>query len=301
MDMRIGLWIDEEGQTIDEIGAATKEAEDAGIDRIWFSQRLGWDALTLIAGVAPLTETMRFAVGVVPVYPRHPLALAAQALSVQAVTGNRLTLGIGTSHPHLVEGMLGLSMDQPAEYMREYVEALVPLLAGEAVDYQGEKLRAVGQIEIMDAEAPELILAALGPRMLTIAGEFAAGATTTWVGPELIESYIRPTIDRAAVGRPQPQVIAGVCVALTDDPDSTRDWIRARFGAAGTMPAYRAVLDRGGVAGPEDTAVLGDESAVAKEVQRFADAGATEFLFCPVGTPEEQARTLAFVHDYARR
>ncbi|TCO16516.1 F420-dependent oxidoreductase-like protein [Kribbella steppae] len=220
---------------------------------------------------------------------------------MQAVTGNRLTLGIGTSHPHMVEGMLGLSMEQPAKYMREYVEALLPLLAGEAVNYKGEKLSAAGKIEIMGAEAPELILAALGPRMLKIAGELAAGTTTTWVGPELIASYIRPTIDRAAFGRPQPQVIGAICVALTDDPDKTRDWIRERFGAAGTMPAYRAVLDRGGVAGPEDTAVLGDETAVAKEVQRFADAGATELLFCPVGTPEEQARTIAFVHDYARR
>lgn len=192
--MRIGLWIDEENRPVTEVGAAARAAQNSGVDRIWFSQRTGWDALTLIAGVAPLTETMRFAVGVVPVYPRHPLALAAQALSVQAVTGNRLTLGIGTSHPHMVEGMLGLSMEQPAKYMREYVEALVPLLAGEAVNYKGERLSAAGQIEILGAEAP-----------------------------------------------------------------------------------------------------------VAKEVQRFADAGATELLFCPVGTPEEQARTIAFVHDYARR
>jgi len=112
----------------------------------------------------------------------------------------------------------------------------------------------------------------------------------------VIEDFIRPTIDKAAAaaGRPQPQVIAAACVALTDDPDSTRQWIRERFGAAGDMPAYRAVLDRGGKAGPEDTAVLGDEAAVAKELQRYADAGATEFLFCPVGTAAEQERTIAF-------
>jgi F420-dependent oxidoreductase-like protein len=302
MDMRIGLWIDEDGRRIDEVGAAAKAAEDNGIDRIWFSQRTGWDALTLIAGAAPFTSTIRFAVGVVPVYPRHPLTLAAQALSVQAVTGNRLTLGIGTSHPHMVEGMFGLSMDRPAKYMREYVEALGPLLAGEPTNYEGERLTARGQIEITGAETPELILAALGPLMLKIAGELTAGTTTSWAGPEVIEDFIRPTIDRAATaaGRPQPEVIAAACVAVTDDADATRDWIRARFGAAGDMPAYRAVLDRGGKAGPEDTAVLGDESAVAKEIQRYADAGATEFLFCPVGTAEEQERTIRFVRDYAR-
>jgi len=301
MDMRIGLWIDEEGLRIDEVGAAAKAAEDSGIDRIWFSQRTGWDALTLIAGAAPYTSTMRFAVGVVPVYPRHPLALAAQALSVQALTNNRLTLGIGTSHPHMVEGMFGLSMERPAAYMREYVEALRPLLAGEATNYEGERLTARGHLEITGAETPELILAALGPRMLKIAGELTAGTTTSWAGPEVIEDFIRPTIDRAATaaGRPQPQVIAATCVAVTDDPEATREWIRAHFGAAGDMPAYRAVLDRGGKAGPEDTAVLGDESAVAKEIQRFADAGATEVLLCPVGTDEERERTIRFALDYA--
>lgn len=301
MDMRIGLWIDEEGQRIDQVGAAAKAAEDSGIDRIWFSQRLGWDALTLIAGVAPYTSTIGLAVGVVPVYPRHPLALAAQALSVQALTTNRLTLGIGASHPHMVEGMFGLSMDRPAAYLREYVEALQPLLAGQPTDYAGERLTARGQIEITGAETPELIMAALGPRMLRIAGELTAGTTTSWAGPEVIQDFIRPTIDRAAAaaGRPQPQVIAATCVALTDDPDQTREWIRSRFGAAGDMPSYRAVLDRGGKAGPEDTAVLGDDSAVAKEIQRFADAGATEVLLCPVGTEQEQERTIRFALDYA--
>ena len=299
--MRIGLWIDEEGRPVDEIGAAAKAAEDAGIDRIWFSQRLGWDALTLIAGVAPYTSSIGYAVGVVPVYPRHPLALAAQALSVQVLTGNRLTLGVGSSHPHMVEGMLGLSMDRPAAYVREYVEALGPLLAGEPSDYAGERLTARGQLDIAGAEAPELILAALGPRMLKTAGELTAGTTTSWAGPEVIEDLIRPTIDRAAAaaGRPVPQVVAGVCVAVTDDPDGTRQWIRERFGAAGDMPAYRAVLDRGGKAGPEDTAVLGDEETVAKELKRFADAGTTEFLVCPVGTDSEVERTTRFALDYA--
>ena len=299
--MRIGLWIDEEGKTIDEIGAAAKAAEDNGIDRVWFSQRLGWDALTLIAGVAPYTSTIGYAVGVVPVYPRHPLALAAQALSVQALTGNRLTLGVGASHPHMVEGMLGLSMDRPAAYVREYIEALGPLLAGAPTDYAGERVTARGQLAIAGADAPELILAALGPRMLKTAGELTAGTTTSWAVPEVIESFIRPTIDAAATaaGRPQPQVIAGVCVAVTDDPDATRNWIGSHYGAAGDMPSYRAVLDRGGKAGPEETAVLGDEETVAKELQRYADAGTTEFLVCPVGTDAEVERTVRFALDYA--
>ncbi|MGZ0149127.1 TIGR03564 family F420-dependent LLM class oxidoreductase [Kribbella sp. WER1] len=298
--MRIGLWIDEEGKTVAEIGAAARAAEEAGIDRIWFSQRLGWDALTLIAGVAPYTRTIEYAVGVVPVYPRHPLALAAQALSVQALIGNRLTLGVGSSHPHMVEGMLGLSMDRPAAYVREYVEALGPLLTGAPTEYAGDRLTARGQVTVPGTEAPELILAALGPRMLKTAGELTAGTTTSWATPNVIEDFVRPTIDRAAIaaGRPAPQVVAGTCVAVTDDPDGTRAWIRDHYGAAGSMPAYRAVLDRGGNAGPEDTAVVGDEAAVARQIQQYRDAGTTEFLFCPVGTDAEIERTIRFALDY---
>ncbi|GAA1689299.1 TIGR03564 family F420-dependent LLM class oxidoreductase [Kribbella yunnanensis] len=299
--MRIGLWIDEEGLRIEQVGAAAKAAEDSGIDRIWFSQRTGWDALTLVAGAAPYTSTIGFAVGVVPVYPRHPIALAAQARSVQALTDNRLLLGVGSSHPLIIEGLHGLSMERPADYMREYVDALGRLLTGEPTDYQGERITARGQLSIAGAEAPEVIVAALGPRMLKIAGELTAGTTTSWVGPELIESYIRPTIDMAAVGRPRPEVIAAATVAVTNDPDATRAWIHDRFGMAGEMPAYRAVLDRGGLAGPEDTAVLGDEETVAREIERFANAGATEFVLCPVGTPEEQKRTIRFAHDYRQQ
>ncbi|MEU8225793.1 TIGR03564 family F420-dependent LLM class oxidoreductase [Kribbella sp. NPDC048915] len=299
--MKIGLWIEDDGRTVEDIGAEAKAAEAAGIDRLWFSQRNGWDALTLITGIAGYTSTIAHAVGVVPVYPRHPLALAAQALSVQAVTGNRLTLGLGASHPHVVEGAMGQSMERPAAYMREYVEALAPLLTGEASDYTGERLTARGQIQVPGATAPDLVLAALGPRMLKIAGELTSGTAANWMGPELIEDFVRPTIDRAAAaaGRPEPEVVAGVCVALTDDPDATRQWISDTFGVAAQMPAYRAVLDRGGKAGVEETAVLGDEEAVIQDLKRFKDAGTTEFLVIPVGTAEERARTIRFAYDYA--
>ncbi|TDO50700.1 F420-dependent oxidoreductase-like protein [Kribbella sp. VKM Ac-2527] len=298
--MRIGLWIEDEERRIDEIAAAGRTAADSGISRIWFSQRTGWDSLTLIAALGPLVPKVKLAVGVVPVYPRHPIALAAQALSVQAATGNRLTLGIGSSHQVMMEGQYGLSMDQPAKYMREYVSALTPLLHGESVAYQGEKLTAVGQLSVPDAAAPEVIVAALGPRMLRIAGELTDGTVTTWATPEVIADYIRPTIDRAALGRPHPQVIACSCVAVTDDADGARQWIADHYGPAAGLPAYRAIMDRGAAAGPADTAVIGDEDEVARQLQRFADAGTTEFMFAPVGGPDVQARTIALALDLAR-
>jgi F420-dependent oxidoreductase-like protein len=253
----------------------------------------------LITATAPYAREVEFGVGVVPIYPRHPLALAAQALSVQAATGNRLTLGIGSSHPVIVENQYGLSMNRPAKYMREYVKALAPLLRGEPVEYRGERVTAVGQVSIEGVRSPELILAALGPRMLEIAGELTDGTVTSWAGPEVIGDYIRPAIDKAAGSRPTPQIIACTCVAVTDDADAARRWIKETYGKAGSLPAYRAILDRGAAAGPEDTAVLGDEEEVARQLQRFADAGTTEFMIAPVGTPEQQARTIAFAHSLA--
>ena len=296
MDMRIGLWIEDAARRIDEIAADALAAQKHSISRIWFSQRTGWDSLTLITALAPRVPEIRFGVGVVPIYPRHPLALAAQALSVQAATDNRLTLGIGSSHPVIVEGQYGLAMDQPAKYMQEYVEALVPLLGSEPVDYEGEKLTARGQVAIDGTRAPELLIGALGPQMLRIAGEFTDGTITSWAGPEAIADYIRPTLDKAGSSK---QVVACVCVAVTDQPESARQWIKDHYGMAGSLPAYRAILDRGAAAGPEDTAVLGDETEVARQLQRFADAGATEFMFAPVGTPEDITRTTTFAHTLA--
>ncbi|GAB3826169.1 TIGR03564 family F420-dependent LLM class oxidoreductase [Kribbella italica] len=297
--MRIGLWIQDEARTIEEIAIDARAAEDSGVSRIWCSQRTGWDALTLIAALGPHASRIQYAVGVVPVYPRHPLALAAQALSVQAATGNRLTLGIGSSHPVIVEGQYGLSMKQPAKYMREYVETLAPLVRGEPVDHHGDLLTAAGQVSVAGAVPPELILAALGPRMLAIAGELADGTVTSWAGPEVIGDYVRPTIDKAAGSRPSAQVIACVCVAVTDDPDGARGWIKEHYGVAGSLPAYRAILDRGAANGPEDTAVVGDEDEVARQLRRFAEAGTTEFMVAPVGTAQERARTIAFTHAVA--
>jgi F420-dependent oxidoreductase-like protein len=293
--MRIGLWIEDAARRLSEIATDAKAAQEHGISRIWFSQRDGWDSLSLITALAPLVPDIRLGVGVVPIYPRHPLALAAQALSVQAATGNRLTLGIGSSHPVIVEGQYGLSMDQPAKYMRSYVEVLAPLLAGQPVDHDG-LLTARGKVAIDGAEAPELLIAALGPRMLQIAGELTNGTITSWAGPEVIADYVRPTLDKALPGK---EIVACVCVAVTGDPTAAHQWIKDHYGLAGSLPAYRAILDRGAAAGPEDTAVLGDEAEVSRQIQRFADAGATEFMIAPVGTAEDQARTIAFAHSLA--
>jgi F420-dependent oxidoreductase-like protein len=272
-----------------------RRAASGGIGGVWAAQALGWDSLTLLALVGAAVPGVRLGAAVVPTPQRHPLVLAGQALSVQAAAGGRLTLGIGSGVGVMVEGMFGLSHDHPARRMREYLSVLLPLLRGEAVDHHGETLVAVGQVQLPATTPPQVLLAALGPAMLRIAGEQAGGTVTWMAGPRTLGQHIIPLLHRAAqaAGRPAPRVVAGTLVCVTDDNDSARSQIASRYEMAGQVPEYRAVLDREGAAGPEDIAVVGDEGSVARHLQRFADAGVTELAAAPIGTPADQARTMA--------
>ncbi len=302
--MRIGIEVgDAMGPvSLDTIVRRVQDAAAAGLDGAWMAQVFGWDALTALAVAGREVPGIALGTAVVPTYPRHPLALASQALSVQAATGNRLSLGIGPSHQFIIEGMFGYSFAKPARHMRDYLAALGPLLRGESVSYQGETLKVEGTITVPGAAPPSLLIAALGPVMLRLAGELSDGTITAWTGPATIADYIVPTISEAAsaAGRPAPRVVAGVLVHVTPDAETARARIAERFAQAGETPSYRAMLDREGAANPEDLLVSGDELAVERELRRYVDAGATELLVFPVGPDEERARTVALLGDLAR-
>jgi F420-dependent oxidoreductase-like protein len=302
--MRIGIEVgDAMGPvSLGTIGDRIREAAAAGLSAAWMAQLFGWDALTALAVAGRDVPGIALGTAVVQTYPRHPLALASQALSVQAATGNRLHLGIGPSHQFIIEDMFGYSFEKPARHMRDYLAVLAPLLRGESVTYQGETLKVEGTTDVPGAEPPALLIAALGPVMLRLAGELTDGTITAWTGPATIAGYIVPTITKAAAdaGRPAPRVVAGVLVQVTSDADAARVRIAERFARAGQTPSYRAMLDREGAANPEDLLVAGDESAVARELRRYVDAGATELLAFPVGPDEERARTVTLLGDLAR-
>lgn len=291
--MRIGLWVDDSGLTPAAVLQRFRSAAERGFSRAWLSQRDGWDALTLLAAAGPM-PAIGLGTAVVPTYPRHPLMLASQALTVQAATGGRLALGVGPSHQPIIEGAFGYSFDRPARHTREYLSILAPLLRGESVDFRGSALTAHGAISEKVDPPPKLFLAALGPAMLEIAAELAAGTIVTWAGPRTVADYFVPRIGAG-------QVVANICMSVTSDVAGARGRIKEAFGAAGDLPSYRAVLDREGVAGPEDTAIVGDESEMERTVRRFADAGASELLVCPVGTRQEQERTISVLGELARR
>ncbi len=287
--MRIGVMFDTEKPFDDVVGQVAALAE-AGMETAWSSQIFALDALTAIAAISREVPGIQFGTAVVPTYPRHPVMLGAQALTVQAASGGRLTLGIGLSHQMVIENVFGMSFDKPARHMREYLEILMPVLAGEQVTFAGETLCAstFGPIQVA-APAPDVLVAALGTVMLNIAGRMAAGTITWMTGPATVEEHIIPTINAAAAeaGRPTPRIGVGLPVCVTDDAAAARATAAEVFAVYGHLPSYRAMLDREGAAGPADVAIVGTASEVADQVRRLADIGTTDFCGAPFGSGAE--------------
>ncbi|HEX3980823.1 MAG TPA: TIGR03564 family F420-dependent LLM class oxidoreductase [Acidimicrobiales bacterium] len=293
--MRIGVMLDTE-RPLDLVIEEAARLHDAGIETAWVSQIFALDALTVLAVAGREVPGIRFGTAVVPTYPRHPVMLAGQALTVQAATGGRLTLGVGLSHQLVIENVFGQSFEKPARHMREYLSILMPLLHGEQANFAGETLSAstFGPLQV-DAAPPPVLVAALGTAMLTIAGRMASGTVTYLTGPNTIQSHIMPTIRRAAVeaGRPEPAIVASLPVCVTDDAAAARSAASDQWALYGSLPSYRAMLDREGADTPADVAIVGSAADVTAQVRRLADIGCTEFCAAPFGSRAEIAATVA--------
>jgi F420-dependent oxidoreductase-like protein len=292
--MRIGTVVVGTGTALEEIIEEVRAAAAAGVDSVFFPQLDAWDAIAVAGFAGREVPGIEVGTGIVPTYPRHPVALASQALTAQALTGGRFTLGVGPSHARLMEDRLGYSYDRPLRHVREYLSALRPLLRGEEVGYRGETITAAGRVAVPGAAAPPVLLSALGPKMLRLAGELADGTITTWTRAETIGDHVVPAITRAAeeAGRPAPRIAAGVVVALTDDPDAALRALAEQLGFAGDLPAYRAMLDRQGLSGVHETVVAGDERTIRAAFRRFASAGTTDLLVSALGDAAARARVL---------
>ena len=168
--------------TIDAAVAMATQVEAEGFAGFYIPQIFGLDALTTLAVVGHAVPRIELGTGVVPTYPRHPMMLAAQALTTQQASNGRLVLGIGLSHQIVIESMFGMSYDKPARHMREYLAILMPLLHGESTGITGETLTFNGSVAVAAAPVPVLV-AALGPRMLELTGRVADGTVTWMTGP----------------------------------------------------------------------------------------------------------------------
>ncbi len=303
--MRIGLYISAgAGTPIDAIVARFERAEADGFATAWAGQTFDHDALTLLALAARATRRIELGSWVVPAPLRHPAVLAQQALTVQAASGDRLVLGVGVSHEEVL-ARFGVSAERPARHMREYLELLAPLLAGKRVEHAGERYRVSLQLGSLGADPPPVLLAALGPAMLRLAGAAADGAAI-WLGSHrYLEAFAIPRLREAAraAGRPAPRIACGLPVAVTRDLAAARAGAEALLARSAKLPAYRRVLERGGLAGPSDASIVGDEDAVARELAGLAGIGVTDFTavaFAVPGDPEAVARTQSLLAGLAR-
>lgn len=299
--MRIGVMIGGDGQrrTLEDIIGMARRVEEAGIDDVWMANIFSHDAISTLALVGRETGRVGLGTAVTPTYPRHPTALAQQALTTAAASGNRFTLGIGLSHKLVIEDMFGLSYDKPARHMREYLSVLMPLVRGETASFEGDQYRVANvALDVPDAQPLPVVIAALGPAMLKLAGELADGTNTWMVGPRTMESHIiaRLTQAAAAAGRPDPRVVGGFPIVLTDKPDEARAKIAENLTIYGQLPSYRAMLDREGAAGPADIAIVGDENALRGDLQRLENMGVSH-LNAAIAAVDEGAfdRTLEFL------
>lgn len=296
--MKIGIGIGEIGgqpATVENVIEQCKQAEVDGFTSGWIANIFGLDAILACALAGRETCSIELGTAVVPSYPRHPTAMAQQALSANAACSGRFTLGVGLSHKVVIESMLGMSYAKPYSHMKEYVEVLNPLLRQEGVGHQGEEFNVAAQIQVAGATTPPLLIAALAPKMLALAGRETAGTITWMTAVKTIQDHTAPRINEAAAaaGRPAPRIVCGLPICVTSDPKGARQTASKAFEIYGTLPSYRAMLDREGAAGPGDVAIVGDESDVGEQLDRLAEAGATDFLAAPFPHGDDRPASVA--------
>jgi len=301
--IKIGTLL-EMGTTVPDAVAQAQRIADAGFSSAWATQIFGNDALTELADIGSHVQGIDFGTAVIPVYPRHPQVMAQQALTVQSASGNRLTLGIGLSHQIVVESLWGYSYEKPARYMREYLSALMPMLQGETAMVVGEVITAIttGPLEIPDVTAPSVLVAALAPTMLKLAGTVADGTATWMTGIGTIDSHIAPKIRQAAAdaGREAPRIVVSLPICLTENPAGARDAIDEMFSIYPTLPSYKAMLDIEGVTRPSEIGLIGSREQIIDGIGRLEVAGGTELVAAPSGNRAEQAATFEFLGELAR-
>ena len=306
--MKIGIGIGEMGGSavpLDELIGQAQRAERDGFASVWLNQLFGIDALVAAALVGRETSRVEIGTSVVPTFSRHPVVMAQQALTAQAASHGRFALGIGLSHQLVIESMLGLSYAKPFTHMKEYVATLAPLIRTGSVGYHGSEFRVHASVAVPQATPCSILLAALAPRMLALAGAEADGTVTWMTGPKTLQNHTVPRISEAAAraGRPRPRVIAGLPIGITNDRAAAHASAARIFKIYATLPSYRAMLEREGAAGPEDIAVIGDEDSVRTQLEHLASIGVTDLLAVPLRIsqdPDAVPRTRAFLARMAQ-
>jgi F420-dependent oxidoreductase-like protein len=296
--VRIGTSLVDVG-SLDALTETIQTAVDDGFQSAWLANIFGLDALTALAVAGSRVPGIEVGTAVVPTYGRHPLTMAQQAVTTDLATDGRLALGIGLSHQIVIEGMLGLSFDKPALHMKEYLSALMPLLREGKVSFSGQTLSTHAGLSVPPRPNLPVLLAAMAPRMLHLAGAVADGTVLWMTGPKTVESHVVPLLREAAeaAGKPAPRVVCVLPVCVTDDEGAARARAAKVFAVYDTLPSYKAMLDKEGAAGPGDVAIVGDEASVREQVLGLAVVGVTDFVAGEFGQGDDAARTRSLLKE----
>jgi F420-dependent oxidoreductase-like protein len=295
------------GASVDRMIEQAVKAEAEGFTSLWYASAVGGDPLVAMAFAGRATQTIELGTSVLQTYTSHPVLMANRAAATAAAMGRPgFTLGVGPSHEPVIEGAYGLSYAHPGRHTEEYVRVLAPLLAGESVSFAGEDFRVnAGGVGMSPDHPVPVLVAALGSRLLRVAGELTAG-TILWMGTaRAIESHVGPRVRAAAAaaGRPSPRIVAGLPVAVHDDVAEARAAAAEQFAGYGVLPNYRRLLDLGGAPGPAEAVIVGDEAAVADAIRGLFSAGATDVWAAPFPVGEDRSgsrrRTRALLADLA--
>lgn len=293
--MRIGL--PGGGSSVDKIVRQAERAEADGFTSLWYASAVAGDPLVAMALAGRATSTIELGTAVLQSYACHPVLQASRAAAVAAAIASpgRFTLGVGPSHRPVVEGVLGASYDAPGRHTDEYVQILAGLLRGEQVRFAGDEFRVnAGPLTLVDGVEVPVLVSALGPRLLRVAGQHAAGTVLWMANARAVETHVAPRIRAAAAdaGRLAPRIVAGLPVAVHDDVAEARSTAAEQFAAYGTLPNYQRILAHGGLAGPADAAIVGDEASVTAQIGALFEAGATDLWAAPfpVGADRSASR-----------
>ena len=298
--MRIAIYGgDTAGVALDDVVAAARTAGSQGFHGYYLPQIFGLDPMIALTVVAREVPRIEVGTTVVPTYTHHPMTLAQQALTLNGASGGRFVLGVGLSHQFVIEAMYGLSFEKPLRHMREYLSVLLPLIRDGAASYDGETIRTQAAVDIAGRQPCPVVVAALGPKMLELAGTVADGTVTWMTGPSTLATLTIPTITKAAdtAGRPAPRVTVSLPVCVEEDVAKSRGWADEEFAMYGMLPSYRAMLDREGAGGPGDVAITGDESTVAEQLAHLGEIGVTHFGAAEYGPPDARSRTRALLRS----
>ncbi|MEU6541204.1 TIGR03564 family F420-dependent LLM class oxidoreductase [Streptomyces sp. NPDC047000] len=298
--MRVGVMSGpERGGAVHKADRMTDDArwaEQAGFDTVWVPQvPTDFDALTAVTLMGRATSRIELGTAVVPVHAQHPIALARQALSAHAAAGGRLALGVGASHHWIVRDMLGIPYRKPAAYTRDYLDVLNAAIGGtDVVDVENDSFTVHNPLTVGPVAPLPVLLAALGPVMLRIAGALTGG-TVLWLADErTVADHVVPTITKAAqeAGRPAPRVVAGipVCLCAPHEVDAARGRANRILGEAEVSPHYQRLMEHGDARDVGDLCAAGDEVALRARFRRFADAGVTDLSvrLLPLGSGREE-------------